>query len=129
MENRRKQTIDLRDIEVTLVGADGTHVESSTAEQLFYKGTPKRQPSSTGQVPLPIPLPGSKNKLNGSELQDRSFGVKFLPPGESASGFFYFSARSQPGDSIYINGLHEEPSHHQLFYFEFPISESSSPVH
>lgn len=128
IENKRKQSIDLRDLEVTLVGSDGRHVSASSPEELFYKGTPSRNPSSTGQVPLPIPipLPKHKNPLNGNELRDRSFAVRFLPPGESASGFFYFAAQSEAGDSIYLSGLHEEPSHQQLLYFEFPLAEGSS---
>jgi hypothetical protein len=124
IENDRKQSIDLRDMEVTLVGADGQHISATSPEDLFYKGTPKRKPSSTGQVPLPFPLPKPKNSLNGSELRDQSFAVRFLPPGETASGFFYFAARSQSGDTIYINGLHEEPSHRQLLYFEFALESS-----
>jgi hypothetical protein len=126
VENHRQQSLDLQNLEVTLVGADGQHVSASTPEELFYKGTPRRNPSSTGQVPLPIPLPKPKNPLNGSQLQDRSFAARFVAPGDSASGFFYFAARSEPGDTLYINGLHEEPSHKQLLYFEFPLSESPS---
>jgi hypothetical protein len=130
VENHRQQTLDLQNLEVTLVAADGRHIGASTPEELFYKGTPKHGPSSTGQVPLPIPipLPKAKNPMNGNELQDRSFAARFVAPGDSVSGFFYFAARSEAGDTLYINGLHEEPSHKQLLYFEFPLA-GSSPAH
>ena len=52
----------------------------------------------------------------------RAFVAKMLPPGDSASGFFYdFEARPESGDSIYLNGLHEGRSGKEIMYFEFPM--------
>jgi hypothetical protein len=49
-----------------------------------------------------------------------------LPPGDSASGFFYFEARPESGDSIYLNGLHEARSGKEIMYFEFPMKAEAT---
>jgi hypothetical protein len=46
-----------------------------------------------------------------------------LPPGDSASGFFYFEARSEPSDKLYVNGMREARSGKEIMYFEFPLEE------
>jgi hypothetical protein len=46
-----------------------------------------------------------------------------IAPGDSASGFFYFKGKPEKGDKIYINGLQEMPSGHDITFFEFPFEE------
>jgi hypothetical protein len=128
IENKRPKTIDLRSIEVNLVSADGQrHVTSVSAADIYSLGTP-HGPNATGraQVPLPVPLPKKKNPFNSTELAERSFTAQMIPPGESASGFFYFEATSEPGDRLYVSGLRELPSGHELLYLDFPVSK---PAH
>jgi hypothetical protein len=125
IENKRQKAIDLRSIEVNLVSADGQrHATAVSPADLYSLGTPHgvRAPGRT-QVPLPIPLPKKKNPFNSLELVERSFSAKMLPPGDSASGFFYFEATSEPGDKLYLNGLSELPSGHELLYLEFPLAK------
>lgn len=125
VENKRGKSLDLRALEVNLVSADGQrHAVAVSPNDLYHLGTPHGARGSGGaQVPLPIPLPKKKNPFNTPELVERSFGAQILPPGESASGFFYFEATSEPGDKLYLNGLRELPSGHDLLYFEFPLEK------
>jgi hypothetical protein len=126
IENKRKKTIDLRSIEVNLVSADGQrHAPSVAPADLYSLGTPHGA-NATGraQVPLPIPLPKKKNPFNSPELAERSFSAQMIPPGESASGFFYFEANSEPGDRLYLSGFRELPSGHDLLYLDFPLAKS-----
>jgi hypothetical protein len=44
-----------------------------------------------------------------------------LPPGDKASGFFYFRAASEPGMRLYVSGIYERPSGKELLYFEIPL--------
>jgi hypothetical protein len=44
-----------------------------------------------------------------------------LPPGETASGFFYFQATHRPGATLYLTGIKEAGTQRDLFYFEIPL--------
>jgi len=44
-----------------------------------------------------------------------------LPPGELASGFFYFQTPHRPGGVLYITGIREASTRRELFYFEIPF--------
>ncbi len=121
VENKRGKTIDLRELEVSLVATDGRHASAVAPEELSSLGTPHGARSPGAQVPLPVPLPKKKNPLNSSELVTRGFSAKMLPPGDSASGFFYFEAKPEPGDKLYLNGVQETQTGKQLLYFEFPL--------
>lgn len=121
VENKRADSLDLRQLEVSLVGADGRHVTAVDPDELpFLAKNGKRRPSKPS-VGLPVPLPKKKNPLANDSIVARAFAAKMLPPGDSASGFFYFEARPENGDSIYLNGLHEARSGREIMYFEFPL--------
>jgi hypothetical protein len=47
-----------------------------------------------------------------------------LPPGESASGFFYFEAAPESGDKLYLSGMREAGSARELMYFEFALDQN-----
>ena len=119
IENKRAKTLDLRDLEVNLVAADGRHVNPVNPEDIPYLGS--RGKSSRSQIPLPVPLPKKKNPLNTPEIVTRAFAAKMLPAGDSASGFFYFEAKPESGDKLYLNGLRDTPSGKEILYFEFGI--------
>jgi hypothetical protein len=122
VENKRADSLDLRQLEVSLVGADGRHVTAVDPDELPFLGkNGKRRPSGPA-VAWPVPLPKKKNPLAGDTIVARAFVAKMLPPGDSASGFFYFEARPEPGDSLYLNGMHEARSGKQIMYFEFPLN-------
>ncbi len=121
IENKRQKTLDLRNLEVNLVAADGRHVTPVSPEDVPFLGTQGRPGAS--QIPLPVPLPKKKNHLNSPEIVSRAFSAKMLPAGDSASGFFYFEAKPESGDKLYLNGLRDTPSGNDILYFEFPIDK------
>ena len=120
VENKRQKTLDLRNLEINLVGADGRHVGPIAPEDIQYLRTSSARTSVT---PMPVRLPKRRNPLTSPELVTRAFAAKMLPPGDSASGFFYFEAKPEPGDRIYVNGLRDTPNGEEIMYFEFPVDK------
>jgi hypothetical protein len=120
IENKRSQALDLRDLEINLVGSDGRHVSAVNPEDIPFLNAHGKQPNVS---PLPVRLPRKKNPLNSPEIVTRAFSAKMLPPGDSANGFFYFEARPEPGDRIYLSGLRDARSGAEIMYFEFPMAE------
>jgi hypothetical protein len=120
IENNRSKALDLRNLEVSLVAADGRHVGPVSPEDIPYLGRKAKRPNT---VPVPVPLPKKKNPLNAPEIVTRAFSAKMLPPGDSASGFFYFEARPEPGDKLYLNGLRDARSGEEILYFEFSLEK------
>jgi hypothetical protein len=120
IENKRGQALDLRDLEVNLVAADGRHATSVNPEDIpFLAKHGRRRPP----VQTPIPLPKKGNPLSSPEIVTRAFSAKMLPPGDSANGFFYFEAKSETGDKLYLNGLRDARSGQDVLYFEFPLEQ------
>jgi hypothetical protein len=127
IHNNRKTALDVRALEVNLVSEDGRHARALTSEELYALGSPHGRRSASGQqVPLPFPLPKKKNQLTSENLSARTFAAEVLAPGDTASGFVYFEAQLERGDSIYLNGLREAGNRKQLLYFEFPLKESET---
>jgi hypothetical protein len=123
VENKRDKALDLRDLEASLVAGDGRHAKAVPPEELPHLAVAGKAPSPTGvKIPVPVHLP-KKNPLNTPEIITRAFAVKMLPPGDSASGFIYFEARSEAGDKLYVNGLRDARTGKELLYFEFPLSQ------
>jgi hypothetical protein len=48
-----------------------------------------------------------------------------LPPGQAATGFFYFETGLQRGATIYITGMTDAASGKDLLFFELPLSSDS----
>lgn len=122
IENKRDKSLSLENLEVSLVGADNRHVAAVGPDQLFYLGADgKRNPQK--KLPLPMPLPKKKNPMNSLDIVSRAFSAKMLAPGDTASGFFYFEAKPENGDSIYLNGLRDARSGKEIMYFEFELKK------
>jgi hypothetical protein len=119
IENKRDKPLDLREVEVSLVAGDGRHVKSVNPEDVQFAKSQKK-PS---QVPMPVPLPKKKNPLNRPEIVARAFSARLIPPGDSASGFFYFDAHSESDDKLYVNGMRDARSQQEVMYFEFPLQQ------
>ena len=122
IQNKRDKALDLRDLEASLVAADGRHVNAVAPENLVFLAKEGKHPSPVG-VHSPVPLPKKKNPLNTPEIIERAFAAKMLPPGDSASGFLYFEAEAETGDKLYLNGLRDARSGQELLYFEFPLTQ------
>jgi hypothetical protein len=126
VENKRDRAVDLKELEVSLVASDGRHVAAVSPDDVPFIATDgHRRPKQPG-VGLPIPLPKKKNPLGGPEIQDRAFTARMVPAGDSASGFFYFEAQSEVGDSIYVNGMKDARNGKEILYFEFPLKKDDS---
>ena len=123
VENKRDKALDLQNLQVELVATDGRHVNSVSPEDITYLGTEGKKHPSVKPVPLPVPLPKKKNPLSSPELLTRAFSAKVLAPGDTASGFFYFEAKPETGDSIYLNGMHDARTGQEVMYFEFPFQK------
>jgi hypothetical protein len=120
IQNDSDKAIRLDHLKVEYVGADRGHVEATPAKEVRYlKGT-DRPNVITGPAGNAKILK-KKNPLDAWEIEGRSFSAEILPPGQSASGFFYFQTALQHGATLYINGLYEAATKKELFYFELPL--------
>ena len=126
IENKREKSLDLKDLQINLVAADGRHVSSIDPEEVAYLGTDGKRKPSQQKLPIPVPLPKRKNPMGAPEIVGRAFAAKMLPPGDSASGFFYFEAKAEAGDSVYLNGLRDARSGREIMYFEFPLDKEAA---
>ena len=123
IENNRDKTLDLQDMQVSLVASDGRHVDAMNPDDIQYAGGKRRRPSVN---PLPrVPLPKKGNPLAAPEVADRAFAAKMLPPKDSTNGFFFFEARPEPGDKLYVSGIKDARSGEEIMYFEFPLDGNS----
>jgi len=53
-----------------------------------------------------------------------AFAAKMLPPGQSASGFFYFQTGFMRSSTLFVSGLKDAKSGEEIFYFEIPLTEA-----
>jgi len=116
VQNDRKQSLDLQDIEVHLEASDGRHVIPLSPQEVPFVAIGSQRP--IGQSPLSR---NKKNPLDVPEITQWAFSAKMLPAGEKASGFFYFQAQIEQGMRMYISGIVERPSGKQALYFEIPF--------
>jgi hypothetical protein len=120
IQNDSPKTIRIDPLETVLVAPSGDRVETTPAKDVRYLVGPNRP----NVVPATIPKLGkSKNPLDTWEIEGRAFAAKVLPPGQAASGFFYFQSGFQRGSTIYLNGFREADTGKELFYFEIPLVE------
>ena len=122
IQNDSDKTIKLDRIKAEYVGPDRDRVEATPARDVRYLHPPNRpnmpDPSPAGRVKA---LKKKKNPLDEWEIEGRAFAAAMLPPGQSASGFFYFQADVRHGSTIYLSGLTEAGTGKELFYFEIPL--------
>ena len=123
IENQRNGSLNLQDIKVSLVASDGRHVDAMNPDDVAYIGVKTKHPSAT---PYPrIPLPKKGNPFASPEVSDRIFSAKMLPPRDSANGFFFFEARPEPGDKLYVSGIRDARTGEEIMYFEFPLDANT----
>ena len=121
IQNDSDQTIRVDRLRVTYTGPKGTNtVEATPARDIRYLKPPSKPtmiPGPTG--PKVIRL--KKNPLDAWEIEGRAFSAQMLPPGNSASGFFYFQTGLQPDSTITISGITEAKTGKELLFFEIPL--------
>ncbi|HUP02472.1 MAG TPA: hypothetical protein VMU19_00695 [Bryobacteraceae bacterium] len=122
IQNDSSATIDLSHLQAQYKEPGARAVDFTPASEVKYVrgarppgviGTP------TGGVAAAPRL--KKNPLEAWEIEGRAFAAKMIPPGKSASGFFYFQGSLKPGATISLDGLTQAPSGKALFYFEVPL--------
>lgn len=107
----------------TYVLPDRSKIESIPAGEIRFLQGPK-VPGTTKGPSSPIKLGKAKGSpLAAWEIEGRAFAAKMIPPGQSASGFIYFSATTtSDAASLYISGLSNALTGAELYYFDIPMS-------
>jgi hypothetical protein len=118
IENDSDQTLQLDRMDLWYVGPNHDKVEATPAADVKYVGSSPHRP---GVVPPGIVLKGKKSPLDVWEIEGRAFTAKMIPPGQTASGFFYFQTGIQRGSTVYLTGLREAASGRELLFFEIPL--------
>ncbi len=115
IENKSKDSLDLQNLEVNLVASDGRHATAVPPDELFHLGRATKRPG----MKAPIPMPRKKNPLESPEIAAQAFAARMLPPGDTASGFFYFEAQPEAGDKLYVNGIRRHAPARKCFTLNF----------
>ena len=121
IQNDSDKTIKLDRIKAGYVGPDRDRVDAIPARDVRYVRPPLQPNVVQGPAGRIKGLKTKKNPLDEWEIEGRAFSAAMLPPGQSASGFFYFQADVRHGSTIYLSGLTEAGTGKELFYFEIPL--------
>lgn len=123
IQNDSPTAIRIGELKVEYLGPDRSRVMATPAADVKYLTGPQKPKVMSGPTGIPKVLKRKKNPLDTWEIEGRAFSAKMIPPGESASGFFYFEARHLPGSRLYLAGLSEAGTGKELFYFEIPLAD------
>jgi hypothetical protein len=122
MQNNSGEALSLETMRVEYILPSRQRLDATPARDVARSQGAKRPNIYPGPLPSPIPRSTSrKSPLTAWEIEGRAFAAKMLPPGESASGFFYFQVPHRPGSVLYITGIREAASRRELFYIEIPF--------
>jgi len=122
MQNNSGQALSLETMHVEYILPSRQRIVATPAPDVARSQGVKRP--NIYPAPLPSPIPRStsrKSPLTAWEIEGRAFAAKMLPPGESASGFFYFQVPHRAGSVLYLTGIREASSRRELFYIEIPF--------
>jgi len=123
MDNGTGKALRL-DLKAEFVAADGQHLDATPADDVIYIDGVRKPPKIFNPNPIAVAFPKEKKgPLNVWEITGHAFNAKLLPPGESASGFFYFQTAPEPGAHIYLTGVKDAATGKDYFYFEVPIGQ------
>jgi hypothetical protein len=120
IQNDAGKTMRLDRLKLEYVGPNRDRVTAMPAREVRFLHGPQRPGVITGPTGKPK-IPKNKNPLEAWEIEGRAFSARMLPPGESASGFFYFQTGLQAGAKLYLTGLAEADTGKEVFYFEVPL--------
>jgi hypothetical protein len=123
MDNGTGKALRL-ELKAEFVTADNMHLDATPAEDVIYIDGLRKPPKIFNPNPVAVVFPkNKKGPLNVWEIPGRAFTAKLLPPGESASGFFYFQTAPEPGSRLYLTGVKDAASGKDYFYFEVPLEK------
>jgi hypothetical protein len=121
IQNDTGKTLRLSGMRVEYMGPNRERIEATPAKEVRYLRPPQRPsmiPGPAGQVKV---LKTKKNPLDAWEIEGRAFAAQMLPPGNTASGFFYFQTPPLAKAVLYIAGMTEAGSGKEILYFEVPL--------
>ncbi len=123
MQNDSDRALRLDGMRVEYIRPDHKRLEPIPAEEVKYIHGPRRPNTSPKPYPVGIPGLGGKKKspLANSEIEERAFAAKMLPPHDDTHGFFYFYSADHRGATLYITGITEAATGQELFFFEIPL--------
>jgi hypothetical protein len=122
IQNDTGKSLKLDGLKVEYIWPDRTRVEATPAKDVPYLGGPNRPKVYSGPLPTGMPrISRTKNPWKGGEIDVREFSAKMLPPGQQASGFFYFQSGNRRGAKLYLTGISEATSGKEIFYFDIPL--------
>ena len=116
IRNDGKDAVSLDRMRVEYVGPDHQKISDTPANELRYLQR-LRSPDSSGMPKIKA----AKQPLAEWEIEGRAFAARILPPGASASGFFYFQTGHRSNSSLVLSGLRNAKTGEELFYFELPL--------
>jgi hypothetical protein len=123
IRNDGSQAINLERLKVEYITADRARIDNTPAKDVrFVNGG--RLPNVAVGPTGPKLGRQKKNPLADWTIEGRAFAARMLPPGEQASGFFYFQTQFQRSATLYVAGLKDARSGEELFYFEVPLLEA-----
>ncbi|MCL4402521.1 MAG: hypothetical protein M1436_07665, partial [Acidobacteria bacterium] len=119
IQNDSGKAIRAERLKLEWIGPDRSRIANTPAAEVRYLKGPRRP----NMIPGPVgpKVLRKKNPLNSWEIEGRAFAARMIPPGESASGFFYFETAFHPGSRLYLTGLSEADTGNDLFYYEVPV--------
>jgi hypothetical protein len=123
IRNESKMAIRADRIRVQYMWPDRTRIDATPARDVKYIG--EKGLNANVPMPRPLGLPPShkiKQPLGEWEIEGRAFAVEMIPPGETASGFFYFQTGHRTGSTLFVSGLKDARSNQELIYFELPLA-------
>lgn len=128
IKNDSDKALSLDRLQVEFVTPDREHVEATPASDVKYLSGAARPGVVTGPPVPGLPPRGSRKKspLDKWEIEGRAFSARMLPPGETASGFFYFRAFFRSGCTLFVRGMREAATSQELFYFEVPLDRQQT---
>ncbi len=121
VRNDTKQTIDASRIEVQYKIPGQRAIDNTPAADVKTLNGARRPGYIPGPMGGGVVLKNKKNPLDTWEIEGHAFSAKLIPPGQTASGFFYFQAELKPGATIFLNGFAAAPGGKELFYYEIPL--------
>jgi hypothetical protein len=121
IQNDSDKAIRLDRLKVEYVGPNHDRVDATPAKEVRYLKPPQRPDAISGPGGAVKVLKPKKNPLDAWEIEGRALAAQILPPGQSASGFFYFQTGLQRNASLYLSGLYEAASAKEILYFELPL--------
>lgn len=122
IQNDGKAAIRLDGVKAEYTGADRKRADATPAKDIRYLRGADRPRMITGPAGKPKILKPKKNPLDAWEIEGRAFAAAMLPPGQSASGFFYFQTPLDRGAMLYLSGLREAGTGRELFFYEVPLN-------